>query len=232
MREIKAGFFLLLATVAAALMVWTRLQADFDHPTIAQVLAAYDANPLWVVGHAAARMLFGGLLLMASRYLVGATAATDTRFRIGALAIGIGGIGMIVSGAILMVNIGTYDTAMFDAAQLDSYRAIAGSVGNTLLGVGLIAIAPTLWSSTRLMRPLGAAAPIVGVSMILIWLELPAVFHIASGGAFWVWAILTAVGLMLEQLTPRASSDTPQPTLDAPAADVRADTVAGHRIRA
>ena len=108
------GFILILTTVAAVAMVWTRLEASVDHPTLEATFRAIDENSAMYNWHGTARLWFGGLLL-ASSYFIGPALAQARAIGLQSsrIFLTLAGIAMIVSGilTILLPSLIVFDDA-------------------------------------------------------------------------------------------------------------------------
>ena len=191
-----AGTLLLLTAIAAAFMVWTRLQADFDQATFQETLAAIDQNTLWYNWHGISRVFFGGILMaFATIIATGMSSLHRWQLRTAAGLLGLGGVAMVISGVLVILISAIYWAEIYDVERFDEYRAIAGSIGNTLIGLSIILMAPTQWRLGGLMKISAVLAPIIGISMALVWWDSSAI-HRVSGTGFFVWMIITAVSLI------------------------------------
>ena len=100
-------------------------------------------------------------------------------------------------------DVGFVEEALF------SVRWITGSLGFTLAGLGLVALAPVQWRMGGILRVAAVAGAVLGLAMLLIWVDAATVFHRISGVGFLVWLI--AAGLWLITGRP-VSKDYQEPT--------------------
>ena len=85
---------------------------------------------------------------------------------------------------------------------VDGIRWIAGKVGFTLAGLGLIALGPVQWRIGGLLKVSAVADVIIGVAMLFIWVDAATVMHRISGIAFLAWLIVSGVWLTLGLMQP------------------------------
>lgn len=207
MEGVVSGILLLLSMVAAAAMVWTRLQAGFDQPTFDEMIAAIDENSLWYNYHGVARMFFGGLIIAAASLITSAMAlARGWQLRVSGPLLSLGGIAMVASGVLVIFISGVYWTDIYDVEQFDEYRSLAGSIGNTFIGTAILLLTPVQWRLGGLMKVLGGFAPIAGISMILVWWDAPEI-HRVSGFGFLFWTLGTSLALIFGWFGPKKQSD-------------------------
>ncbi len=191
-----SGFLLFLATIAAAAMVWTRLQADVDQPTFEEMLVAIDKNLVWYHWHGSMRVFFGGLLIAAASLIRPAMAsAQGWQLRISVVLMSLGGIAMIVSGVLVIFVGSVYWTDIYDVEQFNGYRSLAGNIGNTMIGLAIILMTQIQWRLGGMMKLLGVLAPITGLGMIIIWWDALSV-HQISGTLFLLWMLGTSISLI------------------------------------
>ena len=196
-EAVTAGFLLILAAIAAVAMVWTRLQADIDQPTFEETLAAIDQNTIWYSWHGTARAFFGVSLIIAAAFIKPAMfLARGWQLRLSSVVLNLGGIAMITSGVIVLFISTVYWTDAYDVETFDHYREIAGSIGNTFIGLAIILLTVVQWRLGRFMKPVAAIAPFVGIGMILVWIDAATILHRISGTGFLIWLLATAIVLI------------------------------------
>ena len=213
-----AGLMLLLAAVAAGFMVWTRLEGQFDQPTLEEALRAIDENSIWVTYHGVARIWFGASLIFASVFVgLALNPFGGTGLTLAQWLFVLGGIAMIVSGVLTTLSPAVVQSndvfGLTDPESFYDLRRIAGSVGNTAIGAALICITRTQWGLRGLMRFSALIAPLVGIGMVVVWLDAAAVTHRVSGAGFGIWMVTTAVALILGSL--RYQPSTAKNSVDA-----------------
>ena len=206
-----AGLFLLLAAVATAVMVPTRLMADADQPTLRLTLEAISDNTLPYTYSAIARIFSGAFLVVAAAMLRGAILTYQpAAARLATTALSLSGWVTIGSGAcaIALTTIGPSAIAFNDAGlletagRIDAARWITGKVGFTLAGLGLIALGPVQWRVGGLLKVSAVADVIIGVAMLFIWVDAATVMHRVSGVAFLAWLIVSGLWLVAGLLKP------------------------------
>ncbi len=187
----------MLSAIAAAAMVWTRLQADIDQPTFEETLAAIDQNTLWYTWHGMARTFFGALLIAAAGFIKPAMLlARGWQLRLSGVLLSLGGIAMIISGVLVIFIAGVHWVDIYNLESFDHYREIAGRIGNTLIGLAIVLLSVVQWRLGGFMKPVGLLAPFVGIGMILVWVDAATIFHRVSGTGFLVWLLATALVLI------------------------------------
>ena len=196
MEGYVAGFLLLLTSVAAAAMVWTRIQADVDQTSLEEMLVAIDENLLWYIWHGTARAFFGGLLIgSASLIRPAMSLAQGWQLRWSSLLLSLGGTAMIISGVLVIFIASVYWTDTYNIEQFDEYRKVTGSIGNTLIGLAIIGLCPVQWRLGGMMKLVGGLAPITGLGMIIVWWDSLNV-HQLTGTLFLLWMLGTAFSLI------------------------------------
>ena len=211
-----AGVFLLLTALATAISVPARLMAGADLPTPEESLAAIGgAATAYGVGGAA--RLVGGLMLMAAGFYLWRAIGEHhpTAMAIVAVLLAASGIASAVSGASAIAlavmapepqatriytqgmgsGLGTEQT-------LFSVRWITGSLGFTLAGLALVALAPVQWRMGGILRVTAVVDAVLGVAMLFIWLDAATVVHRITGIAFLIWLIVVGLWLLAGQVRP------------------------------
>ena len=87
-------------------------------------------------------------------------------------------------------------------------RWITGKVGFTLAGLGLIALAPSMWPSGGLWRIWAGLGAVIGAVMLLIWVDAATVMHRISGVAFLAWLIVSGISLTAGRVTCSLPDDS------------------------
>ena len=178
-------------------MVWTRLQADIDQPSFEETLAAIDQNTLWYTWHGMARTFFGALLIAAAGFLKPAVfLARGWQLRLSGVLLSLGGIAMIISGALVIFIVAAYWVDTYNLERFDHYREITGSIGNTLIGLAIVLLSVVQWRLGGFIKPVTLLAPFVGIGMILVWLDAATNLHRISGTGFLIWLLATALVLI------------------------------------
>ena len=196
-EAVTAGFLLILAAIAAVAMVWTRLQADIDQPTFEETLAAIDQNTIWYSWHGTARAFFGVSLIIAAAFIKPAMfLARGWQLRLSSIVLNLGGLAMITSGVIVLFISTVYWTDAYDVESFDHYREIAGSIGNTLIGLAIILLTVVQWRLGGFLKSVALLAPFVGIGMILVWIDATTILHRISGTGFLIWLLATAIVLI------------------------------------
>ena len=205
---IVAGFLLLLVAIAAVAMAWTRLQADFDRATFEETLTAIDENLLWYSWHGTARIFFGGLLIpAASMFGLAMTHAQGWQLKISMTILMLGGVSMAVSGVLVIFIASVYWADVFNIEQFDGYRALAGNIANTLIGLAIILITPTQWHLGGFMKLPAISAPLTGIGMIIVWWDSSTI-HQISGALFLLWIVGTSLALIFAWFGQKEPDDS------------------------
>ena len=210
-----AGLLLLLAAVATAVSVMTRLSGSMEplEGSPIQVPVILDAGQYIIAG--AARTVSGLALVAAAVFLklalrrdqpVAGGIAT-TLLELSGAATAISGAAMLaLAGGLPQAVEGTATLAAWDmpgwVGAVDGIRWIAGKVGFTLAGLGLIALGPVQWRIGGLLKVSAVADVIIGVAMLFIWVDAATVMHRISGIAFLAWLIVSGVWLTLGLMQP------------------------------
>ena len=208
-----AGLFLLLTALATAVAVITRLSGS-NEPIEGSPLPfpiILDTGVYLLAG--AARVLSGLTLLAAAVFLWQAMKARH-RVAIGLAAslLAESGVTTAVSGACMLALALEIPQAANGGAgpitvpmtwvvpgwiePVNEARWIAGKVGFTLAGLGLIALGPVQWRSGGVLKVSAVADVIIGVAMLFIWIDAATAMHRISGIAFLLWLIVSGVWLV------------------------------------
>ena len=210
-----SGLLLLLTAIATAVSVMTRL-AGSDEPlpgAPVQLPIILDTGQYVIAG--AARVLSGLALLAAAVYLWTALRVSQPQaMGLAATLLALSGATTAISGAAMLALAGGIPQAADGSATLmawgppgwvepaDAVRWIAGKVGFTLAGLGLIALGPVQWRMGGLLKISAVADVIIGVAMLFIWVDAATVMHRVSGIAFLLWLIISGVWLTLGLMQP------------------------------
>ena len=196
-EAVTAGFLLIFSAIAAAAMVWTRLQADVDQPSFEETIAAIDQNTLWYTWHGMARTFFGALLIAAAGFIKPAMLlARGWQLRLSSVLLSLGGIAMIISGVLVIFIASVHWVDIYNLESFDHYREIAGRISNTFIGLAIVLLSVVQWRLGGFMKPVALLAPFVGVGMILVWVDAATIFHRVSGTGFLVWLLATVLVLI------------------------------------
>ena len=218
-----SGLLLLLTAIATAVSVMTRLNSSMEPLAGSPILLPIILDTVQYVIAGAARTLSGITLLAAAVYLWMALRVSHPQaMGLAAALLILSGMTTAVSGAAMLGLAFGIPQAADGAATLvawgvpgwlelvDGLRWIAGKVGFTLAGLGLIALGPAQWRIGGLLKISAVADVIIGVAMLFIWVDAATVMHRVSGIAFLLWLIVTGIWLTLGLLK------SPQPTIAEP----------------
>jgi len=219
-----SGLLLLITAIATAVSVMTRLNSSMEPLEGSPIPLPIILDTSQYVIAGAARTLSGLALLAAAVYLWIALRVGQPRaVAIAATLLALSGAATAISGAAMLVLAAGIPQAADDSATLvawgvpgwlepvDAVRWIAGKIGFTLAGLGLIALGPVQWRMGRLLKISAVADVIIGVAMLFIWVDAATVMHRVSGIAFLLWLIVSGVWLTLGLLKSPESA-TAEPT--------------------
>ena len=220
-----SGLLLLIAAVATAVSVMTRLNSSMEPlaGSPIQLPIILDTGQYVIAG--AARTLSGLALLGAAAYLWFALRGSQPQaMGIAAGLLVLSGAVTAISGAAMLALAGGIPQAADGSATLtawdapgwvepaDAVRWIAGKVGFTLAGLGLIALGPVQWRIGGLLKVSAVADVIIGVAMLFIWVDAATVMHRVSGIAFLLWLIVSGIWLVAGLLkTPQGETQHGNP---------------------
>ena len=198
------------------------LAQNLDAVRIAQLettekLGAIAGNKV-AYGTGGAARLVGGLMLMAAGFYLWRAIGErhPTAMAIVAVLLVASGIASAVSGAsavalavmspeLQATRVYTYSPGTtgwdYGAEQaLFSVRWITGSLGFTLAGLALVALAPVQWRMGGVLRVTAVVDVVLGVAMLFIWLDAATVVHRITGVAFLIWLIVVGLWLVIPRL--------------------------------
>ena len=104
-------------------------------------------------------------------------------------------------GAILLPDVTVIEDVLF------SIRWVTGSLGFTLAGLGLVALAPVQWRMGGFLRGIAVVDAVLGVAMLFIWLDAATVVHRITGIAFLIWLILAGLWLVIGLVRSRPQDE-------------------------
>ena len=204
-----AGLLLLLTAAATAASVMSRLASSSEPPDAAALPVPIIMDTGLYVIAAASRVLSGLALLAAAVFLRQAMTGRHWTANVSGRLLEASGTATAVSGAcMLTLSAGLPETepAALTAYQslpslpdwipsVDAARWIAGKLGFTLACLALIALAPAQWRIGGLLKISAVADLIIGVAMLLIWVDAATLMHRVSGIAFLFWLIVSGLWL-------------------------------------
>ena len=214
------GIFLLLTALATAISVGARLAAEADLPTLEESLAAIGSAKAAYGTGGAARML-GGLTLVAAaipllrsmrNYNPVASGAAAMLFVASGLASLASGATAVALAATAPADLKPPELVVLPEQELAFViRWIAGSLGFTLAGLALVALAPVQWRMGGIPRVTAVANAMLGVAMLFIWLDAATVVHRITGIAFLFWLILVGLWLIVPRLRAMGTGPASRP---------------------
>ena len=197
----RAGLLLIVTALASVLMVFARVAADADQPTLLESLASIAESRAMYATSAAARILSGITLFAAALLLL------RTRIIRQGLATPLVPYMLVISGAVtafsgicaLALTFSAYAgsdvTISASIETINALRWFAGKLGFAIAGLALLVVAYHQWKVGGAPGKIAPASAIIGLIMQLIWIDAATIMHPIVGVAFMVW--LLAVGLML-----------------------------------
>lgn len=210
-----AGILLLLTAVATAVSVMTRLGGSMEPLADSPVQLPVILDSVQYVVAGAARALSGLLLVAAAVFLrLALRRGQPVAAGIATTVLEISGTATAISGAAMLALVGGLPQASDSTATLvawdapgwvepvDGMRWIAGTVGFFLAGLGLIALGPVQWRVGGALKVGAVAGVVIGIGMLLIWVDAATVMHRVSGIAFLIWLIVSGVWLTLGLMQP------------------------------
>ena len=102
--------------------------------------------------------------------------------------------------AVQLPDVGFVEDALF------SLRWATGTIGFTLAGLGLAALAPVQWRVGGVLRATAIVEAVLGLAMLFIWVDAATVVHRITGIAFLIWLIVAGLWLVAGREKPVAAS--------------------------
>ena len=194
-----------------------RLEVSEKLSAIAAAKGAY--------GIGGAARLVGGLTLLAAGIALWRAMRSihPTAMGIAATLLVASGIASAVSGAAAVAlavmlpepeatHLYTYTTGVTASVDpkeaLLTVRWVTGTIGFTLAGLALVALAPVQLRIGGILRATGVVFAVLGVAMLFIWLDAATVVHRITGVAFLIWLIVVGLWLVIPKLR-KIGSPTP-----------------------
>ena len=197
-----AGFLLLLTAAATAVMVYARVSADADQPTLLESLHVIADNLAMYVTSGVARLLSGITLITSACFLVGTWIIRERlASRLAPVLFALSGIFTAISGICALILAASASEALGDGIVASStetmayLRWLASKIGFAVAGFALIVAARYQWKVGGMLRHISPVSATIGVGMQFIWIDSVTLLHPIVGAAFFVWLIV--VGLML-----------------------------------
>ena len=198
----RAGLFLLLTAAATVVMVYARVSADADQPTLLESLQAIAANKSMYSVSGAARLISGITLIIGTWFLWRTwiirerfgTPLVPAVFAASGAFTAVSGMCALVlaSAASDAAALGTVDAS---TETVDYIRWLTGKIGFAVAGLALVVATHRQWKAGGAIRRIAPASAVIGIAMQLIWVDAATIMHQVSGVAFLVW--LVVIGVML-----------------------------------
>ena len=200
-----AGWLLVSTAAATAVMIFGRVAADADEPTLMDSLTAIASGRGEYTLSGAARLVSGITLLAAAWYL---SRTWIIRRRLGTpLVPGLFAFSAVftaVSGALAValarlaseaVSLGAQSSTFARAETISDMRWLTGKIGFALAGLALVLATRYQWRVGGALRYVAPVSAALGVGMQFIWVDSATFAHRIIGSAFLIW--LVGVGIML-----------------------------------
>ena len=197
----KAGLLLILTAVASIIMVFARVTADADQPTLLESLRAIADNRAMYAISAVARIASGIALIAAAWFLL---KTWIIRLRLATPVVphvlGASGAVTALSGVcalalVLSASAGVDVTVSSPVETMDFLRSLTGKMGFAIAGLALLIAARYQWKVGGTLRKIAPASVVIGLIMQFVWIDAATIMHPIVGVAFMVW--LLVVGAML-----------------------------------
>ena len=197
----KAGLLLILTAVASIIMVFARVTADADQPTLLESLRAIAENRAMYAISAVARIASGIALITAAWFLL---KTRIIRLRLATPVVphvlGASGAVTVLSGVcalalVLSASAGADVTVSGSVEIMDFLRSLTGKMGFAIAGLALLIAARYQWKVGGTLRKIAPASVVIGLIMQFVWIDAATIMHPIVGVAFMVW--LLVVGAML-----------------------------------
>ena len=182
-------------------MVYARVTADADQPTLLESLRAIAENKGMYSLSGAARTISGITLVFGALYL---WSTWIIREGFGSPLVPFlfvaSGVFTAMSGVyalLLPASAGEASDVSVTATTeaLSALRWVAGKMGFTAAGLALAAAGLRQWHAGGMLRRIAPASILIGVGMQLIWVDAATIVHRITGVALVVW--LVVIGVML-----------------------------------
>ena len=197
----KAGLLLILTAVASIIMVFARVTADADQPTLLESLRAIAENRAMYAISAVARIASGITLIAAAWFLL---KTWIIRLRLATPVVphvlGASGAVTVLSGVcalalVLSASAGADVTVSGPVETMDLLRSLTGKMGFAIAGLALLIAARYQWKVGGTLRKIAPASVVIGLIMQFVWIDAATIMHPIVGVAFMAW--LLVVGAML-----------------------------------
>ena len=197
----KAGLLLILTAVASIIMVFARVTADADQPTLLESLRAIAENRAMYAISAVARIASGITLIAAAWFLL---KTWIIRLRLATPVVphvlGASGAVTALSGVcalalVLSASAGADVTVSGPVETMDLLRSLTGKMGFAIAGLALLIAARYRWKVGGTLRKIAPASVVIGLIMQFVWIDAATIMHPIVGVAFMAW--LLVVGAML-----------------------------------
>ncbi len=194
----RAGAFLLLTAATTIVMVFARISADADQPTLVESLRAIATNTGMYTFAGVARVMSGAVLVAAAWQV---WKSTIIRERLGTplvpyllVASGAFTAASGVCALVLAASVGDASEVTVSATTeaVSTLRWVTGKLGFTAAGLALVAVGLRQWKASGVVGP---ASVVIGIGMQLIWVDAATIAHRLTGNALFLW--LVVVGIML-----------------------------------
>ncbi len=198
----RAGLLLLLTAAATIVMVYSRIAADADQPTLLESLRAVAARNAMYSISGLARSISGIALIAGALFLLKTWVIREGfGTRMVPYLLAASGVFTTVSGACALTlaadasNAAAAGSVGASTEAIATLRWLSGKVGFAVAGLGLVAAAQRQWMAGGVLRRIAPASALIGVAMQFIWVDAATIVHRISGAALFIW--LLVIGAML-----------------------------------
>ena len=201
----RAGLILLLTAAATVVMVYARVAADADQPTLLESLWAIAANKSMYSLSGAARFISGATLIAGAWFLLrtwivregfGTPLVPYLFVASGAFTAVSGVCALVLAASAPDASEAAALSAVDSSTETVAYlRWLTGKIGFSAAGLALVVAALRQWRAGGAIRRIAPASALIGIGMQLIWVDAATVAHRITGVAFFVCLIV--IGVML-----------------------------------
>ncbi len=196
-----AGLLLIATALVSVVMVFARVSADADQPTLVESLRAIAENRTMYVSSATARIISGitlaaaGLILLRTWNIRQWLATSTVPYLLGVSGAVTAASGICALILAFSASAGSDVTVSGSIETIDLFRWLTGKLGFAVAGLAILVAARYQWKVGGALRKIAPASAVIGLVMQLIWIDAATIMHPIVGAAFMIW--LLAVGGML-----------------------------------
>ena len=190
----RVGLLLFLTAAASVVMVFARVSADADQPTLLESLRTIAENSAMYTTSAVARIVSGitlllaGLLLLRTQIIRGGFASPLFLY-----LLTLSGSVTAVSGLcaiVLAISSPNLEVPISSSIEsINMLRWFTGKTGFALAGLALLVAAHSQWKIGGTLRKAAPATALVGLVMQFIWIDAATIVHPIMGVVFMAWIV-------------------------------------------